>query len=113
LFEKSIAAARLHEHRSLGPTLADLAEVRCATGRTSSGLKLLDEAAGVMKRDYPDDAWRTAWVQNVRGECLLRAGRSADGKRMVAASAPEILKRWPAGTLYAAEAQRRLKLGGG
>lgn len=112
LFERAIAAARLHEHRALGPTLADLAEVRCATKRTLSGLKLLDEAAEVMKRDYPEDAWRIAWVQNVRGECLLRAGRSADGKRMVAASAPEILKRWPAGTLYAAEAQRRLQLGG-
>jgi hypothetical protein len=110
LFEKAIAAARLHEHRSLGPTLADLAELRCATGRTATGLELLDEAAGLVKRDYPADAWRAAWVENVRGECLLRAGQSADGKHMIAASAPEILKRWPANTLFAAEAKRRLRL---
>jgi hypothetical protein len=49
-------------------------------------------------------------VQNVRGECLMRAGRSGDGKRVVDASARQILKRWPAGTLYAVETQRRLKL---
>lgn len=110
LFERAIAAARRHKHRSLGPTLADLAEVQCATKRTSSGLKSLDEAAEAVRRDYPDDAWRAAWVQNVRGECLMRAGRSGDGKRLVDASAPEILKRWPAGTLYAVETQRRLQL---
>lgn len=113
MFGKAIVAARLHEHRSLGPALADLAELQCATGRTTSGLKLLDEAAGMMKRDYPDDPWRMAWVGNVRGECLLRAGNSADGKRLIAASAPEILKRWPAKTLFAAEAQRRVRLVGG
>ena len=112
LFQKSIAAARRHEHRTLGPALADLAEVQCATGRTLAGLNWLKEAAGVVKRDYPDDPWRAAWVENVRGECLMRAGRSADGKRMIAASAPEILKRWPANTLFAAEAKRRLALRG-
>ena len=60
MFERAIAAARLHKHRSLGPTLADLAEVQCATERTSSGLKSLDEAAQAVARDYPDDAWRFA-----------------------------------------------------
>jgi tetratricopeptide (TPR) repeat protein len=112
LFQKSVAAARLHKHRSLGPALADLAEVQCATGRIPAGVRSLTEAASAMKRDYPDDPWRAAWVENVRGECLLRAGRSADGKRIIAASAPEILKRWPTNTLFAAEAKRRLALRG-
>jgi hypothetical protein len=113
LFKRAIAAARLHKHRSLGPSLADLAEIQCSTGRTAEGLKLLDEAAEAVKRDYPDDAWRAAWVENVRGECLLRAGRRADSKRAVDASAPAILDRWPAGTLFAVEARRRLALVGG
>jgi tetratricopeptide (TPR) repeat protein len=110
LFDKAIAAARAHKHRSLGPNLADLAEVRCATGRADSGLALLGEAAAAVKRDYPDDAWRAAWVTNVGGECLLRVGRSAEGRRQIADSTPTILERWPAGTLYAEEAQRRLRL---
>jgi tetratricopeptide (TPR) repeat protein len=110
LFEKAIIAARLHEHRTLGPALADLAEIQCATGRMSPGLDTLDEAARAVKRDYPDDPWRTAWVDNVRGECLLRAGKSADGKRLITASAPVIFKRWPSNTLFAAEARRRVRL---
>ena len=113
LFKRAIAAARLHKHRSLGPTLADLAEVQCATGRAEAGLKLLNEAATVVKRDYPDDPWRVAWVENVRGECLLRARKPAEAKRAIDASAPELFKRWPAGTLFAVETRRRLQLVGG
>jgi ATP/maltotriose-dependent transcriptional regulator MalT len=112
LFDKAIAAARLHKHRSLGPTLADLAELQCATGRASSAMKSLDEAAPLMKSDYPDDPWRAAWVDNVRGECLLRSGQAANGERLIATSAPAIFKRWQPNTLYAAEAQRRLRLRG-
>lgn len=110
LFEQAIAAARKNHHRTLGPSLADLAELRCVTGRSSDGLALLDEAARVTKTDYPDTPWRAAWVENIKGECLLRAGRAADGKKAIAASSPVIGRSWPAGTLFAAEAQRRAKL---
>jgi len=58
-----------------------------------------------VKRDYPNDAWRAAWVKNVRGECLLRTGKTAEGRRLIAASTSEILKTWPANTLFAAEAR--------
>ena len=110
LFEKAIVAARLHEHRSLGPALADLAELRCATGRPGDGLALLDEAARVTRADYPDKPWRSAWVENVRGECLLRSGRVPEGKRAISRSSPVIIQSWPAGTLFAVEAQRRENL---
>ena len=113
LFGKAIATARLHKHRSLGPALTDLADLQCATGRAPAGLSSLEEAAAAVKRDYPDDAWRAAWVENVRGECLLRTGKTAEGRRLIAASTPEILKTWPATTLFAAEAQRRLQLRSG
>jgi tetratricopeptide (TPR) repeat protein len=110
LFEQAIAAARKNQHRTLGPSLADLAEVRCATGRPGDGLALLDEAARVTAADYPDTPWRTAWVENVRGECLLRSGHAVEGKKAIAKSSPVIIQSWPAGTLFAVEAQRRAKL---
>jgi tetratricopeptide (TPR) repeat protein len=110
LFEQAIVTARKNKHRVLGPSLADLAELRCATGRPREGLALLDEAARVTRADYPDKPWRSAWVENIKGECLLRAGRSAEGKAAIAKSSPVIIKSWPAGTLFAVEAQRRAKL---
>jgi tetratricopeptide (TPR) repeat protein len=109
LFGKAIAIARKNKHPSLGPTLADFAQVMCSTGRTAEGLKLLDEAAPVTRADYPDHSW-SAWVENIKGECLLRSGRIAEGKAAIAKSSPVIIKSWPAGTLFAVEAQRRAKL---
>lgn len=109
LFGKAIAIARKNKHPSLGPTLADLAQLMCSTGRTGEGLKLLDEAAPVTRADYPDRFW-SAWVENVRGECLVRAGRKQEGKKAIAKSSPLILKTWPPGTLFAVEAQRRAHL---
>jgi tetratricopeptide (TPR) repeat protein len=110
LFEQAIAAARQNQHRILGPSLADLAEVRCATGRPREGLALLDEAARVTRADYPDKPWRSAWVENIRGECLLRSGQRQEGRRAIAKSSPVIIQSWPAGTLFAVEAKRRVNL---
>ncbi len=110
LFEQAIAAARENQHRILGPSLADLAEVRCATGRARDGLALLDEAARVTRADYPDRPWRSAWVENIRGECLLRSGQKQAGRKAIAQSSPVILKAWPARTLFATEAERRMRL---
>jgi tetratricopeptide (TPR) repeat protein len=109
LFGKAIAIARENKHRSLGPTLADFAQMMCSTGRTADGLKLLDEAAPVTRADYPDVSW-SAWVENVRGECLVRSGRVQEGKRAIAKSSPVIIQSWPAGTLFAVEAKRRANL---
>ena len=76
LFGKAIAIARKNKHPSLGPTLADFAQLMCSTGRTGDGLKLLDEAAPVTRADYPDNSW-SAWVEKIKGECLL----ARDGSR--------------------------------
>jgi hypothetical protein len=64
----------------------------------------------VTAADYPDSPWRSAWVENVKGECLLRAGRLEAGKAAIAKSSPVIIASWPARTLFAVEAQRRMKL---
>jgi len=110
LFDKAISVARKIKHRTLGPSLADLAELKCSTGHAADGLKLLDEAAPVTRADYPDTPWRSAWVENVRGECLVRSGRAAEGRKAIAGSSPVIIRTWPAGTLFSVEAQRRAKL---
>lgn len=109
LFERALGIARARGHRTLGPILADLAELRCAAGRTGEGLALLPEAAAASARDYPDDAWRRAWVESVRGECLLRAGDRAAALAALRASTPVIAARWKPGTLYGGDAVRRLK----
>jgi tetratricopeptide (TPR) repeat protein len=108
LFEAAINAARASKHRTLGPSLADLAELRCATGRYDEGLTALDEAARATRAAYPDTPWRSAWVQNIKGECLIRAGKAAEGRQAISESSPVIIKSWPAGTLFAVEAKRRL-----
>ncbi len=110
LFEKAIAAARKNKHRTLGPSLADLAEIRCKTGHPSEAAQLLGEAAKVTRADYPDTPWRSAWVENIRGECLLVAGHAREGRRAIAVSSPVILKTWPDGTLFSTEARRRSKM---
>ncbi len=110
LFEQAIAAARKNDHRTLGPSLADLAEVRCAQGRAADGLALLNEAEKISAADYPDKPWRAAWVENIRGECLLRAGRLDEGRKKIAKSSPIIIAAWPSGTLFGDEATRRLRL---
>jgi len=110
LFDKAIAIARKIKHRTLGPSLADLAQLKCSTGRAAEGLELLDEAAKVTRADYPDTQWRSAWVENVKGECLVRDGRAAEGRKAIAESSPVIIQSWPAGSLFPVEAQRRAKL---
>lgn len=113
LFELSITAARQNEHRVLGPSLADLGELRCHSGRISEGLLMLDEAAKVMRRDYADTPWRQAWVENIVGGCLMRKGQRKDGSERIAQSARTILATWPRGTLFADQARRRARLAGG
>ncbi|MCW3798457.1 tetratricopeptide repeat protein [Sphingomonas sp. BN140010] len=112
LFDEAIAAARSHSHRTLGPSLADLASLRCARGAYNNAFALLDEAATVTRADYPDDPWRSAWVDNIRGECLWLSGRKREGKRLVLASSGAVSDRWPTGTLFASENLRRRKLVG-
>ena len=109
LFGQAIATARKTGHRTLGPSLADLAEVRCAQGRFGEAWALLGEAARVTAKDYPDKVWRKAWVENIQGECLLKARRNGEGARTIAQSSPAIINEWPAATLFASEATRRLR----
>lgn len=108
LLEKALRVAEVTKHRNLGPILAELGDIACAAGRTAEGLALLDRARPITRAAYPDDAWRVAWVDNIRGSCLVTAGRTAEGRTMLASSMVSLRERWPAGTLFRAVGEQRL-----
>ena len=109
LFRKALAAAEAYKHRQLAPVLVDIATLECDRGNYAEAAKLLDRAAPIMKADYPDDAWRSAWVDNSKGACLLRQGNRSEARKLITSSAPVILKRWPPAGLYGFEVQQRMK----
>ena len=105
---KSILAARLHQHRNLGPALVDLANLRCSSGHVVEGLSLLSEANAAIPRDYEDEPWRMAWARFTRGDCLWQEGDRATGAQLMRAAAPVLRARWKRGTLYRASVDSRL-----
>ncbi len=109
-FNRALAVARAHHHRMLAPILSELADMSCRRGDVAGGKALLAEARPIMVADYPSDAWRAAWVDNVLGECLLEGGDLRAGDALIAASSPVVLSHWRPDTLYGHEATRRLQM---
>ena len=112
-FQRGLVAANTHSHRNRGPILTDLANLHCRRSDYAGAAAMLDQAVLLMRADYPDDAWRLAWVNNTRGDCLRRQGRTAEARRLLKASTPIIAARWPAASLYGAQARERLARVGG
>jgi tetratricopeptide (TPR) repeat protein len=110
LFERALRAAEAHQTRARAPVMVDLANLRCASGDFAGAMALLDRAAPIMKTDYGNDAWRSAWVDNSLGACLLRQGRIREAKSLIDSTSATILKRWPAQSLYGLETVRRQRL---
>lgn len=102
LLIKARAAAALHNHRNLAPIMVDLADVRCLRGATTEGLALLEAARPIMAKTYPADPWRMAWLDTIKGECLLGAGQVQSARALVEGASPAIEKRWKPGSLYEA-----------
>jgi hypothetical protein len=107
LFRQALRAARIHNHRALAPILTDLADLRCNAGATAEGLRLLDEARPIMAKTYASEPWRTAWVDNVRGDCLRIAGDESSARSLLAASTPVILAKWSVQSHFGALAKAR------
>lgn len=107
--EKARQVAEMTKHRNLGPILTEMADIACAQGKTDDGLRLVAQADPITRADYPNDRWRTAWVDNTRGSCLVAAGKPIEGKAIIASSMPALREYWPAGTLYRTLAERRLQ----
>ena len=107
LHEAETLAAR-RDHRMWGPILVNEADLRCATGRVDGASALLDEAATKIHASYPDDPWRMAILDSVRGQCLSRAGQVQAGERLLLDSLPVIEKRWGKDALFTYDARARI-----
>lgn len=112
-FRKALVVAEAHKHRNLAPIMTELADLLCARRAFAEGLALLDRAVPVMKADYPDDPWRTAWVANTRGACLVSSGNVVQGRRLLDASTSEVRKRWKPDTMFGQMAEQRLRQAAG
>lgn len=105
LFAHAATLGREIEHGMLGPVLTDAAQTACSAGDAPRGMALLDQAAPLIAKDHAGTAWRTAWLQTVRGACLLRAGRRAEGAALIRQNTAEVDKRWAPGTFIGAAAR--------
>jgi Tfp pilus assembly protein PilF len=108
--QRGLAVAMTNKHRNRGPILADLAALHCRREAFASAERMLAQAAPLMRADYPTDPWRSAWVDNTRGECLQRRGHTAAALKLLRSSIPLISARWPPNSLYGQAAQRRLAM---
>jgi hypothetical protein len=90
-----------------GPLLTDAADFQCRTGHAEDALARLDQAAPILAARYPDDAWRVAHLNDVKAGCLTQLKRYAQAEPLIAASTPELLKKWPPDTLYGYDALQR------
>jgi tetratricopeptide (TPR) repeat protein len=107
-FRRGLRAAEAHKNRLIAPILTDLADLLCTHGKAEEALQMLARAAPIMRARYPDDAWRSAWVENTRGACLVRQHDSS-GASVIEGSAPVLLKRWKPDSLYGFEVEQRLR----
>jgi tetratricopeptide (TPR) repeat protein len=107
LYDKALRAAVANNHRLHGPILTDMADLDCRNSRFDDGLKRLDEARPIVAARYPNDAWRTALIDNVRAGCLLGLKRIAEAEPLLAASTPVLLQKWGKDGLYGADAVQR------
>jgi hypothetical protein len=94
----------------LGPSLAGLAELRCAyEGAQPQASRCWTKRRGSRGPITQTSRGAPLGVENIRGECLVRVGKVAEGRKAIAESSPVIIKSSPAATLFSVEAGRRLK----
>jgi tetratricopeptide (TPR) repeat protein len=105
---RALAIAEQHDHRMRAPLMLELAELDCRAGSARRGVDRVRAAAPVMRKDYPDDAWRQAMVQSVEARCLVDLGERTQAQALAARATPIILARWAPESLYGADAQARL-----
>jgi tetratricopeptide (TPR) repeat protein len=105
LFARAVRLGQETDHPMLGPVLADAAQSACAGGDAARGLALAAEAAPAIARDHGGTPWRGAWLETVRGACLIRAGQRAEGAALIARSRAAVVQRWPQGTYIGAAAR--------
>jgi tetratricopeptide (TPR) repeat protein len=106
LLKEAIAIGQQQNHRSLAPNMVELASLACDRGQFARADALLASAAPLMSADYPDDPWRTGWLELVRAECLAKAGKREAARKIGSSSVQKVTERWPEGTYYRQRADR-------
>ncbi|HEY7807698.1 MAG TPA: toll/interleukin-1 receptor domain-containing protein [Croceibacterium sp.] len=105
LLREAIAIGRKQHHASLAPNMVELASLLCDRRRFAEATDLLVNAGPIMKADYPDDAWRSAWLRLTQAQCLFDQGGKSAAREIVASDLPTISARWPAGSYYREQAE--------
>jgi tetratricopeptide (TPR) repeat protein len=109
LLAEALALAQRTQHRMWGPILVNEADLKCSQGNTDGATEALDEAAVRIEKAYPDEPWRIAILDSVRGQCLSVSGQRAAGEALLVGSLPVIDARWGKGSLFAHDARARLE----
>lgn len=109
-FRMALSAAQRHESRTRAPILVDLASVLCRSGTASEAEQLLEIARPIMEKDYPDDPWRSALLNNVKSECLWITGQRGAARDLFRASRPELAKKWKTNSLYGIDLSKRQRI---
>lgn len=112
LFREALVTARATRHRNLAPILTDLADTLCDARRFAEAWPLLDEAGPIMAQTYESSPWRSAWVKQVRGKCLMASGAQATGASLIRESAEAMTDRWPADSLFGAATRANMRRAG-
>ncbi len=108
LLARSLRAAVANgQDGNRGMVLTYLADLECRTDRAPQALDRLATARPLVQAQYPDDPWRNALVDNVEAGCLMELKRYREAEVLATRSLPVLLKRWPAASLYGADALER------
>jgi len=108
LLVEALGITRAHKHRLQGPVLSNLSDLYCRTGRYGDAQQTLAAAEPLLRADYPDEAWRMANLDSIRGACMAAAGKYAEAEALLLESLDAIEERWGANGLFTRNAVKRL-----
>lgn len=100
-------------HRIMDQVLVNLADLYARTGRPAQARPLLERARALLEEQYPlaempDEAWRYALQDSVRGSVYTAEKNYADAEKLLLASLPVIEKRFGAQRFYTTTTRQRL-----
>jgi len=111
LLDEALRIARQRQHRFLDQVLSNVAALDGDLGRTSDGIKALDEARAVQRATYGigldgPEAWRIAVIQLVDAQLAVQSGDFAKAHRLLSESLPLLENRFGPGSFYEAQAKQ-------
>lgn len=108
LYLEALEITRAHGHRLQGPVLSNLSDLHCRAGRQEDAKRNLAEAEALLRSDYPDEEWRIAYLDSIRGACMTAAGRHAEAEALLRESLEPVDERWGSSALFTRNVVNRL-----